>query len=76
MEKSIKNDIIKQYDSKEITKRAFKYILEGIVVGVACYYLPKERLGIFDIICIALVASISFSILDMYAPSIEYCNLN
>ena len=76
MKSTYKNDILKQYDSKEITKRAIKYILQGISVGIACNYLPKKKLLIQDIITIALVSSITFAILDMYAPSIEYCSLN
>ena len=75
MTNSYKSEIIKQYDSKEITKRIFKYILEGLAVGIASYYLPQKSLRLLDIISISLTASISFAILDMYAPSIEYCNL-
>ena len=52
-----------------------KYILQGISVGIACYYLPKKSIASQDVITLALVSSITFAILDMYAPSIEYCNL-
>ena len=76
MSSNQKKDVLKQYDSKEMTKRAFKYLLQGIIVAMSSYYLPKQKLQIQDILLIAMTASISFSILDMYAPSIEYCNLN
>ena len=72
---SYKKELIKQYDSKEMIKRAIKYFLQGVSVGIASYYLPRVKLGLMDIILIALTASISFAILDIYAPSIEYCNL-
>tara|TARA_B100000123_G_C25670008_1_gene401604 strand:+ start:243 stop:518 length:276 start_codon:yes stop_codon:yes gene_type:complete len=57
-------------DSMEILKRFFKYLAEGLMVAVAAYVFPKKKMKPDEIIMIAAVASATFAILDMYAPSI------
>lgn len=53
-----------------ILKRFFKYIAEGLMVAIAAYVFPKKKMNPDEIIMIALVASATFAILDMYAPTI------
>ncbi len=48
-----------------------KYILEGIAVSVASVYLTKKNHSIVDIVSLGLVASITFMVLDMFAPSVS-----
>lgn len=55
---------------EEFMKRLVKYIVEGFVVGVAAFLIPKKKLSIEDSLWIGLVAAMTFSILDMFAPSI------
>ena len=55
----------------ELTKRIIKYLVEGLMVAIAAYAIPKARnaLNIEEIIFIALTAAATFSILDTYIPS-------
>jgi ABC-type Co2+ transport system permease subunit len=53
----------------ELIKRIIKYLVEGLMVAVAAYAIPKRSLNIEEIIFIALTAAATFSILDTYIPS-------
>ncbi|MEI7960903.1 MAG: hypothetical protein WCI04_01075 [archaeon] len=53
----------------ELVKRIIKYLVEGLMVAVAAYAIPKRSLNIEEIIFIALTAAATFSILDTYIPS-------
>ena len=54
----------------ELVKRIIKYIVEGLMVAVAAYAIPKRSMNIEEIGAIALTAAATFSILDTYVPSI------
>jgi ABC-type Co2+ transport system permease subunit len=56
-------------DIVELVKRIIKYIVEGLMVAIAAYAIPKRSLNIEEIILIALTAAATFSILDTYVPS-------
>jgi ABC-type Co2+ transport system permease subunit len=53
----------------EFAKRIIKYLVEGLMVAIAAYAIPKRSLNIEEIAFIALTAAATFSILDMYIPS-------
>lgn len=53
----------------ELVKRVIKYLVEGFMVAVAAYAIPKRSLNIEEIVLIALTAAATFSILDTYVPS-------
>ena len=53
-------------DFAEILGRALKYLMEGLAVGLACYFSAKLTMD--EIIIIAVTASVTFAILDMYTP--------
>lgn len=53
----------------QILERILKYFMEGIAVGLACYFTAK--LNIDQIIIIAITAAVTFAILDMYTPNIS-----
>jgi ABC-type Co2+ transport system permease subunit len=57
------------FSVKEIMKRVIKYLVEGLIVAVACFAIPKQSLDIEEIALLALVAAATFSILDTYIPS-------
>lgn len=57
-------------DIMEIVKRIIKYLVEGFMVAIAAYAIPKHSLNFEEIILIALTAAATFSILDTYIPSI------
>jgi ABC-type Co2+ transport system permease subunit len=56
-------------DVGELAKRIIKYLVEGLMVAIAAYAIPKRSLNIEEIILIALTAAATFSILDTYIPS-------
>jgi ABC-type Co2+ transport system permease subunit len=56
-------------DMKELIKRAIKYLVEGLMVAIAAFAIPKRSLNIEEIVLIALTAAATFSILDTYIPS-------
>jgi ABC-type Co2+ transport system permease subunit len=53
----------------ELVKRIIKYLVEGLMVAIAAYAIPKRSLNIEEIILISLTAAATFSILDTYIPS-------
>ena len=53
----------------EIVKGALKYLVEGLMVALAAYTIPKKSLQVDEIILISLTAAATFSILDTYLPS-------
>lgn len=56
-------------DLSDLLKRAIKYIVEGLMVAIAAFAIPKKSLNIDEIALIALTAAATFSILDTYIPS-------
>lgn len=58
------------FDLSELVKRIFKYLIEGVFVAVAAYTIPKKTLNIEEIVIIGLMAAATFSVLDVFVPSI------
>ncbi len=58
------------FDVNEILKRIFKYLIEGLMVAIAAYAIPKASLKLEEIALLALTAAATFSILDTYVPAI------
>ena len=56
-------------DLNELVKRAIKYLVEGLMVAIAAYAIPKKSLKLDEVALIALTAAATFSILDTYVPS-------
>jgi hypothetical protein len=54
------------FDFSELLKRLIKYLVEGLMVAIAAYAIPKRNLSLDEVALIALTA---FSILDTYLPS-------
>ena len=57
------------FDFSELVKRAIKYIVEGIMVAIAAYAIPKKSLNVEEVVIIALTAAATFSVLDVFVPS-------
>ena len=47
-----------------------KYLLEGVSVSVAAFYLSSKKTSIQETFCIGITAAVVFMLLDMFAPSI------
>ena len=56
-------------DLGELVRRAVKYLVEGLMVALAAYAIPKKSLNLDEVALIALTAAATFSILDTYIPS-------
>jgi ABC-type Co2+ transport system permease subunit len=56
-------------DIAELVRRIIKYLVEGLMVAIAAYAIPKRSLNLEEIGCIALTAAATFSILDTYIPA-------
>lgn len=57
------------FDVQEIIRRIAKYLIEGLMVAIAAYAIPKKSMNLEEIALLALVAAATFSILDTYIPS-------
>lgn len=55
---------------QEVLKRAIKYLVEGLIVSLVAFAIPKKSLDVEEIAILALTAAATFSILDTYIPSI------
>jgi hypothetical protein len=58
------------FDVADIVTRLVKYFLEGLAVAIAAFVLPGKTLKVAEVGMIALVATATFAILDIYAPSV------
>jgi hypothetical protein len=57
-------------DMGDLMVRLVKYLLEGLAVAIAAFVLPGKTLKVAEVGMIALVATATFAILDIYAPSV------
>ena len=57
------------FNTNELIKRIIKYLVEGLMIAVASYVIPKRSLNMEEIALIALTAAATFAILDTYIPS-------
>ena len=56
-------------DLGELIRRAIKYLVEGLMVALAAYAIPKRSLNLDEVALIALTAAATFTILDTYLPA-------
>lgn len=57
-------------DFNALLARAIKYLVEGLAVAVAAYYIPRKKMNLQEIAMIAVTAALTFAILDMYSPAV------
>ena len=46
-----------------------KYLIEGFMVAIAAYAIPKQSLKMEEVIIIALTAAATFCVLDVFVPT-------
>jgi hypothetical protein len=46
------------------------YLIEGLAVAIAAYVIPNRRTKINEIVVIALIASASFFVLDLFSEKV------
>jgi hypothetical protein len=59
------------FDIMELIKRIIKYLVEGLMVSLVAYAIPKQILNFEEINLIALTAASTFCILDTYLTSMS-----
>lgn len=57
-------------DVSEVVRRAIKYLVEGLAVAAAAFYIPRKQMNVQEIAMIAVTAAASLAILDLLAPSV------
>ncbi len=57
------------FNTNELIKRIIKYLVEGIMVALVTFVVPKKSMNMEEIALIALTAAATFAILDTYIPS-------
>jgi ABC-type Co2+ transport system permease subunit len=58
------------FNIQQLVTRVIKYLIEGLMVAIAAFAIPKVSLNLEEIALISLTAAATFSILDTYVPSI------
>jgi len=61
--------MMSMFDISELIKRIVKYLIEGLMVAIAAFAIPKRSLNLEEIGLLALTAAATFAILDTYVPS-------
>ena len=56
-------------DMSELVKRIIKYLVLGIFVAIVAIVIPKKSLPVEEVLVLALSAAATFSILDVFIPS-------
>jgi hypothetical protein len=64
------------FDFNEFVKRSIKYLVEGIMVAIVAFSIPKKNLNIEEVVIIGLTAAATFAILDVFSPSIGAASRN
>ena len=54
----------------EVFKRMLKYLIEGLAVSAAAFWIPRKSMDVEEILVIAVTAATTFAVLDMWAPSV------
>jgi len=57
-------------DLSNVIQRAIKYLVEGLAVAVAAYYIPRKKMNLEEIAVIALTAAATLAVLDRLAPTV------
>jgi hypothetical protein len=55
---------------EDLFNRAIKYLIEGIMVALVAFTIPKKQLNLEEIAMIGLTGAATFAILDVFSPSI------
>lgn len=54
----------------QVLNDLIKYLLEGLAVSIAAYYIPRKNINIREVLVIGVTAALTFMLLDMFAPGV------
>ena len=58
------------FDFREALVRFLKYMIEGLAVGTSAMLMQKNKPTLEEAIILSVIASATFSIIDLFAPSL------
>ncbi len=61
-----------ELDVSQVIARAIKYLVEGLAVAVAAFYIPRKKMSLQEIAVIGLTAAAALAILDLLAPTVGH----
>ena len=64
------NELKLKVISKLTINNIIKYLIEGIAVAIAAYFLPRRKSQMQEILIIGAMASLTFFILDTFAEDV------
>ena len=50
------------FDAQEVLKRMLKYLIEGLAVAAAAFWIPRRSLNVEEILVIAVTAATTFAV--------------
>lgn len=53
-----------------VIARVLKYLIEGLAVAIAAYYIPRRGMSPYEIVVLGICAASVFAVLDALAPSL------
>lgn len=53
----------------QLVNNLHKYVIEGLAVAVAAYYLPGRSASLEEVAMIGLTAAVTLMVLDEFSPS-------
>ena len=59
-----------ELDLSQVIKRAIKYLVEGLAVAIAAFYIPRRKMNLQEVAMIGLTAAASLAVLDLLAPAV------
>lgn len=60
-----------EFDFNEAAKRLIRYLLEGLVVGLAVQLIAHKKINLNEIVLIGVTASAILSLLDTFSPTVS-----
>jgi hypothetical protein len=57
-------------NANDVIRRTIKYLVEGLAVAVAAFYIPRKKMNLEEIAMIAVTAAATLAILDLLAPQV------
>ena len=69
----VKNEValmLSALREKLTVKNFIIYLIEGLAVAIAAYVIPNRRTRMNEVLVIALIASVSFFLLDVFSETV------
>jgi len=64
------------FNIQELLKRAIKYLIQGFMVALAAFLIPKKSLNMEEICLLGLTSSCVFAILETFVPAAGVAAVN